>query len=213
MISITLVIVILTAIVSFTAMNNQKVINDLIFYPPAINKRNEWYRFVSCALIHADIMHLVFNMWALYAFGSILEENFKIIFDGKGGIFYVLLYVISQFICLIPSYTKHKEDYHYRSLGASGAVSAVVFASIFLFPLSGVGLLFIPIRIPGFIFGFIYLGITMYMARRGNDNINHSAHFWGSAAGIILLLIFCYAFSPFDPVDNFWSQVKTYIGI
>src|SRR4051812_11435166 len=114
MISITLVIVILTAIVSFTAMNNQKVINDLIFYPPAISKRNEWYRFVSCALIHADIMHLVFNMWALYAFGSILEENFKIIFDGKGGIFYALLYVISQFICLIPSYVKHKDDYHYR---------------------------------------------------------------------------------------------------
>jgi membrane associated rhomboid family serine protease len=212
MISITLVIVILTAIISFTAFSKEKVITDLIFYPPGINKRNEWYRFISCALIHADTMHLIFNMWALYAFGSILEENFNVIFPGKGGVLYALLYVISQFVCLIPSYIKHKEDYHYRSLGASGAVSAVVFATIFLFPLNGVGLLFIPIRIPGFIFGFIYLAITMYMSRRGADNINHSAHFWGSAAGIILLVIFCYAFSIFDPIDNFWTQVKAYTG-
>ncbi len=213
MFSMTIIIAILTAIVSITSFNNQKVINDLIFYPPSISRRNEWYRFFTCALIHADIAHLAFNMLAFYSFGEILEQNFKELFGDKGGLMFVALYLISQFVCLIPTYLKHKDDYHYRSLGASGAVSAVVFATIFLFPLTGVGLLFIPIRIPGFIFAFIYLGVTMYMARRGGDNINHDAHFWGAAAGIILLFLFCYGFSNFDPVANFVSQIRMYTGM
>ncbi|WP_207493737.1 rhomboid family intramembrane serine protease [Aridibaculum aurantiacum] len=213
MLSVTLIILILTAIISFTAFSNRKVIDDLIFYPPAITRRNQWYRFLSCALIHADPMHLIFNMWAFYMFGSMLENNFNYIFEEKGPILYVALYLISQIICLIPSYVQNKDNYYYKSLGASGAVSAVVFATIFLFPLTGVGIILIPIRIPGFIFGFIYLGITMYMARRGGDNINHSAHFFGAASGIVLLLIFCYAFSSFDPVQNFISQIRMYTGL
>lgn len=213
MLSITLIIIILTSIVSFTALSNQKVTNDLIFYPPAFSQQNQWYRFLSCALLHADFFHLLFNMWVLYSFGSMLEENFKLLFGDLGGILYVALYIISQIICLIPTYIKHKDDSYYRSLGASGAVSAVLFATIFLFPLAGIGILFIPVRIPGFIFGFIYLGVTMYMARKGGDNLNHSAHFWGAASGIILLLIFCYAFSTFDPVENFLTQIKSFAGM
>lgn len=212
MITITLAIVILTAIVSLTANSNQKVIDDLIFYPPPITQRNQWYRFISCALIHADLMHLAFNMWAFYSFGSALEKYFAQLFPGKGGILYIIFYVVAQFICLLPTYIKHRNDYGYKSLGASGAVSAVVFATIFLIPQQGVGILFIPFPIPGFIFAFIYLGLTMYMSKRGGDNINHSAHFWGAMAGIVLLIIYCYAFSTFDPVSNFLFQVRTYIG-
>jgi membrane associated rhomboid family serine protease len=213
MISITLAIVILTAIVSFTAFNNPKITNDLIFYPPAISQRNQWYRFISCALLHADIAHLLFNMWALYLFGEQLEYSFKELFGASGGVLYVAFYVITQFVCLLPTYAKHKDDYHYKSLGASGAVSAVVFASIFLFPLTPLSLIFLPFfQLPGFIFGALYLGITMYLARRGRDNINHSAHFWGAAAGIILLMILCYSLTDFDPVANFWVQVKSYFN-
>jgi membrane associated rhomboid family serine protease len=212
MLSITLVIVILTAIISITAFRNNKVINDLIFYPLAVSRRNEWYRFLSCALVHADVAHLAFNMLALYMFGRNLEVMYSFIFPGKSGLFFVLLYVISQVICLVPTFIKHRDSYHYRSLGASGAVSAVVFATIFLSPLDRVGLLIIPVMIPGFIFAFIYLGITMYLARRGTDNINHSAHFWGSAAGVILTIIFCYAFSSFDPVANFVNQVTSFFN-
>lgn len=213
MLSITLIIVILTAIISITAFSNKKVIDDLIFYGPAIEKQNQWYRLVTCALIHGGTFHLIFNMWALYSFGTMLEENFKILFDDKGGILYVALYLISQVISLLPTYVQHKGSDFYRSLGASGAVSGIIFASIFLFPLSGIGIILIPVSIPGFIFGFIYLGATMYLAKRGQDNINHSAHFWGAAAGIVLLLIFCYTLSNFDPVANFITQVKGYIGL
>jgi membrane associated rhomboid family serine protease len=212
MISITLVIVILTAIVSATTFNNPKVTNDLIFYPLAVSKRNEWYRFLSCALIHADIAHLAFNMIALYSFGENLETLYGYIFPGKAGFIFILVYLLSQIICLIPTYITHKDSYHYRSLGASGAVSGIVFANILLAPLNKVGLILFPVMIPGFIFAFIYLGITMYLARRGTDNINHSAHFWGAGAGVILTIVFCYAFSTFDPVANFLYQVKSYFN-
>lgn len=213
MITITLAIIILTCIVSFTAFNNTKITNDLIFYPVAIERRNEWWRFLSCALLHADIQHLAFNMISLYFFGPNLEKWFAEIFPGKGSLLFIVLYILSQFICLIPSYLKHKEDYHYKSLGASGAVTAIVFATILLSPLSGIGILFIPIPIPGFIFGFLYLGITMYMARKAGDNINHSAHFWGAGAGVILVTIFCYLLSGFDPISNFIFQIRSYLGL
>ncbi len=212
MLSITLIIVILTAIVSFTAFSNQKVINDLIFYPPAITDHNQWYRFFSCAIIHADVMHLLFNMWGLYIFGENLERAMEYIFPGKGGIVFVALYLFAQFFCLVPTYLKNKENYNYLSLGASGAVSGVVFASILLFPTAKLGLLFIPIGIPGFIFGFIYLAISYSMAKRGTDNINHEAHFWGALAGVVFLIVVSYAFSAFDPIQNFTGQIRDFLS-
>ena len=213
MLSVTLVIVILTCIVSLTSLNNPKVIDDLIFTPPAITYRNQWYRFFSCALIHADIMHLAFNMWGLYIFGDNLEKAMQYIFPGKGNFLFVALYLFAQFFCLIPTYLKHKENYGYRSLGASGAVSGVVFASIILFPTAKLGLLFIPIGIPGFIFGFIYLAASYYMAKRGRDNINHEAHIFGALAGVAFLVIVCYAFSSVDPIKHFTSQIGDFLRL
>jgi membrane associated rhomboid family serine protease len=207
MLSTTLIIIIITAIVSFTSFSNQKTINDLIFYPPAVSQQNQWYRFWSCALIHADIAHLAFNMFSLYMFGEMVEKAFEQIFPGMGKLLYVALYVISQFVCLVPTYLKHKNDYSYRSLGASGAVSAVVFAGIFLFPTAKIGLLIIPPIIPGFIFGPLYLVVSAMMAKKGGDNINHSAHIWGAIAGIVFLIIACYTLSSFDPIKYFVSQV------
>jgi membrane associated rhomboid family serine protease len=208
--SITLIIIIITSIISFLAFSNQKLTEQMIFYPPAITNQNQWYRFFSCALIHADTTHLLFNMFSFYSFGGLVENNFSYIFGSRGPILYVALYVISQFLCLLPTFSKHKNDYSYRSLGASGAVSAVIFAGIFLNPLAKLGLLFIPIGIPGFIFGFIYLGITAYLDRRGASGINHSAHLFGAIAGIGLLVIFGFAFSQFDLLQNFISQIKSF---
>jgi len=209
--NITLIIVIITSIISFTAFSNQNLIEKLIFYPPAITSQKQWYRFLSCALIHADPMHLLFNMMSFYSFGNMVEEYFSQLFGGLGPILYLALYVISQILCLIPTYTKHKDDYHYRSLGASGAVSAVIFAGIFLSPLQRLSFFFIPIGIPGFIFGFIYLGITAYLDKRGAvAGINHSAHLFGSLAGIGLLLVFGYAFSNADLLQNFVHQIRTF---
>lgn len=208
MISITLVIVILTAIISFTAFNNSKITSDLIFYPPAITEQNQWYRFFTCALIHADIPHLVFNMWGLYIFGENLESAFSYIFPTLGKFLYVALYLFTQFFCMIPTYVKNKDNHLYQSLGASGAVSGIVFASIVLFPTSKMGLLFIPVYIPGFIFGILYLAASYYMGKRGRDNINHEAHLFGALAGVAFTVIACYIFSSFDPVKNFISQIS-----
>lgn len=208
--SITLIIVIITAIVSFTAFSNQKIIDDFAFDPPAIAKRNQWYRFFSAALIHGDMGHLIFNMLSFYSFGEYVEANFRYLFGSLGSLLYLALYIISEFLCLVPSYFKHKDNYYYRSLGASGAISAVIFAGIFLSPLQKIGILFIPIGIPGFIFGFIYLAITAYLDKKGAGHINHSAHMYGALAGIVLLIIFGYVFSPYNVLENFLTQVRSF---
>lgn len=207
--SITLIIIIITAIVSFTAFRNDKVYNDLIFYPPAVTHQKQWYRFFSCGLIHADWAHLLFNMWSLYLFGEFLEQKMILLFAEKGKIYYLLLYISSLFFCLLPTYIKHKDDSHYASLGASGAVSAVIFAYILLDPLRGLGLIFLPgIFIPGFLFGLLYLIFSTYLAKRGRDNINHSAHIWGAVYGIVFLIVMAYAFSSEDVLQNFINKVQ-----
>lgn len=214
MISITLAITILTAIISFTAFSNQKIINDLIFYPPSVKNQNQWYRFLSCALIHADVMHLAFNMITFYSFGTLVERSFASIFPGKGPVLFIALYLISQIVCMIPTYLKHQDDYNYRSLGASGAVSAVVFAGIILSPLDKLYLMFIPIGIPAFIFGAIFLGVSIYFDKKGSGgNYNHSAHYWGALSGVVLLLIFSYAFGGFDAIGNFVFQVRSFMHV
>lgn len=210
MFSITLIIIVLTAVVSFTAFSNQKITDDLIFYPPAVDKHNQWYRFFTCGVIHSDISHLAFNMLSLYFFGEAVEKTFNVIFGAKGPVLYILLYVVSQFLCLLPTYFQHKENYYYRSLGASGAVSAVIFAGIILFPLQKIYLFFIPIGIPGFIFGFLYLGVTAYLDRKGGGKLNHSAHLFGAIAGIGLLLVFGFALSDYNLIANFWDQIRTF---
>ncbi len=208
--TITLVIVVITCVISFTAFSNQKIINDLIFYPPAITNNNQWYRFITCGFIHADIAHLAFNMFSFYLFGQFVETAFSDIFSQSGKLIYLAMYVLALAACLLPTYFKHRENYSYRSLGASGAVSAVVFVGIFLFPLNKINILFIPIGIPGFIFAPIYLLISAYMAKRGGDNINHSAHIWGAIFGIAFLIVTCYFLSDFNPVQNFISQIQSF---
>ncbi len=138
--TITIIIIVLTCIVSFTAFSNQKIIDDLIFYPPAISKQNQWYRFFSYGLIHADIGHLFFNMFSFYIFGEYVEKSFVQIFDEKGKLIFALLYITALIACLLPTYFQQKDNYYYKSLGASGAVSAIVFAFMFIYPTQGIGL-------------------------------------------------------------------------
>ncbi|MFT3827839.1 MAG: rhomboid family intramembrane serine protease [Chitinophagaceae bacterium] len=210
-ITITLIIIIITVLVSISAFSNEKIMNDLIFYPPAVTYDKQWYRFFTCGFIHADFAHLIFNMYALYLFGSGVEKYFEYIFGAKGRILYLLLYVTSLFVCLLPTYAKHKEDGYYRSLGASGAVSAVIFASILLDPVRGIGIIFIPIYIPGFIFGAIYLVGSSLLDKRGGGNINHSAHIWGALYGIAFLVFVGYVFSDYMVLSQFIAKVRQYL--
>jgi membrane associated rhomboid family serine protease len=123
------------------------------------------------------------------------------------------MYVSALLVCLLPTFAKHKDDYYYRSLGASGAVSAVVFAYILLFPTQGLGLVFLPgLYIPGFIFGTIYLVVSSFLGRKGMGNINHSAHIWGSIYGFAFLIVAAQIFSHYPVLSSFLSQVKDYLA-
>lgn len=206
-ITTTLIIIIFTAIVSFTAFSNEKIMNDLIFYPPAV-QRGQWYRFFTCGLLHADMGHLAFNMITLYFFGGGVEQNFSILFGKYGKLIYMAMYVLALAFCLLPTYGKNKDNYHYRSLGASGAVSAVVFSSILFDPLRGIGLFFIPVFVAGFLFGLIYLVVSSMLDRKGGDNINHSAHIYGALFGIAFTSILCYSLGNYPVLEVFVDQIS-----
>lgn len=210
--SITIVLVIITVIVSIGAFSNQRMADDLVFYPPAIKAQGQWWRFFTHGFIHADVGHLAFNMIALWSFGESLEQvfSFDCVFGNWGKLLYLLLYFSALFMASFPDYVKYKDSYHFRSLGASGAVSAVIFSMILFFPQSPIGIIFLPLRVPGWIFGLLYLGISAYLDRRGGGRVNHGAHFWGAAYGIVLTVLYCLFFAQgFDLIKNFTEQLRS----
>ena len=186
---ITLIIIVITVVVSIYAMDNYVIKNKLMFNAYQIRHNKEWYRFFSSGLIHADYMHLGFNMLSLYSFGSGVESLYGYHFQEKGVLFFILLYVGGLVMSSLYTYEKHKNDILYNALGASGAVSAVVFAFIILAPSARLGFMFIPVPIPAYLFGAIFLGIEYYLGKRGNSNIGHDAHFWGAIFGILFTIV------------------------
>lgn len=211
--TITVAIIIFTCLVSISALNNAKLMDDLIFYAPAIAKRKQYYRFLSHGFIHADWLHLGFNMFALYSFGQAVETMLysnDCVFESKGKLFYILLYLGGLIVASVPDYLRHKNNYNYKSLGASGAVSAVIFAAIALLPQLPIRFIFIPIDIPGYVFGLLYLVISAYLDKRGGGNINHSAHFWGAAFGLIFTFVCGQLFGNMNMIENFTRQVQSF---
>jgi membrane associated rhomboid family serine protease len=196
--TITVAIIIITAIISFTAFSSEKIINDLIFWPPMIKEKNQYYRFITSGLIHADIPHLAFNMITLYFFGRLVEEYLFIPRIGKTG--YLLFYIAGIIVSEIPSYIRHRNNYSYRSLGASGAVTAVLFSFILLAPWQTIYVFFLPV--PAIIFAALYVGYSIYMDRKGGDNVNHSAHLWGAAWGVLFTI-----FMEPDIINRFLDQL------
>jgi membrane associated rhomboid family serine protease len=211
-VSVTLAIIIITCLVSIPAFGSQKIIDDLVFFPPAIAKHNQWYRFFTCGFIHADWLHLFINMYAFYGFGLTIELTLANEFGGIGRLLFVILYITALFFCLVPTYIKHKDDNYYRSLGASGAVSAIVFAYMLLNPTGGVGIIFLPFSLPAFILGPVYLIVSSILARKGGSSINHSAHFWGAIYGIVFIIVIFYFLSDINLPAYFISQVQGYFS-
>lgn len=179
----TVTIILITVVISLIAFSNQKVMNRLLFWPPALS-RGEYDRFISHGFIHADGAHLLFNMITLFFFGSVIESFYRQYFFDMG---FVLFYLGGLIAAIIPSYLKHKHDTHWASLGASGAVSAVLFAYILFEPWKLIFVFFIPV--PAIIFAVLYVAYSIWSDKRGNSNINHSAHLWGAAYGVIMTII------------------------
>jgi membrane associated rhomboid family serine protease len=207
--SITLVIVIITCLVSIGGLSNGKIVDDLIFYGPAISRRNQWHRMLTHGLIHGDAFHLIFNMVALYSFGTMLEKTFvsSCLFGSYGKIIFLALYIGGLIVASLPDLFKHKDDYHFKSLGASGAVSAVILATVVLMPTTKISLFILPIGIPGYIFAVLYIGISAYLDKRGSGNINHGAHLWGAIFGLIFTITAVHFFGQLDLIDNFKQQM------
>jgi len=212
MFSITIIIVVVTVIVSILGFKSEQVIDNLIFYPPAVTEKKQYYRFITCGFIHADIGHLAFNMISFYLFSNgLVEPAFMSYFGDYGRAALLIMYVLALIVSLLPTYIKNRTNTQYRSLGASGAVSAVVFAGIMISPLSQLGFFIIPPIIPGFIFGPLYLVLSAYLDKRGGGNINHSAHIWGALFGVIFIVVATKLYANVDIWTNFVDQVKLYL--
>lgn len=179
-------IIIITSVISIMAFSNPELLSRLQFNAFAIKNNKQGWRFFTYGLVHAGWGHLAINMFVFWSFGQIVLFLYQFHFGNLGILYFLLLYVGGIMFSVLFDYGRHKNDQWYNAVGASGAVAAVVFASIILYPLGGVYLFFIPIEIPSPIFGILYLVYSAYMARRGRDNIGHDAHFWGSVYGIIL---------------------------
>lgn len=191
---ITILLIAVTSIFSYLGFTNQSLQDKTIMWPYYVKRKNEYYRMITSGFLHADWMHLIFNMFTLYFFG----RNIEILFAayGLGGnLSYIALYLTSLIVADIPGYLKHQDDYGYRALGASGAVSAVVFAAIVFSPWTSI-YLYGAIRISATVYAALFIFYSVYMDKKGGDNINHNAHLWGAVYGLIFTLILIAAIQP-----------------
>ena len=179
----TITLILITVVISMVALSNQKVMDRLIFWTPAM-QRGQYDRFITHGFVHADGPHLLFNMITLFFFGNIIESFYRQFFYDMG---FVLFYLGGLVFAILPSYFKHRNDARWASLGASGAVSAVLFAYILFKPWDLIFVFFIPV--PAIIFAILYVGYSIWSGKRGNSNINHSAHLWGAAYGVVMTII------------------------
>lgn len=218
--SVTNIIVAANVILSIIGFQNREFMSKMLFNAYQVVHRKEYYRVLSHAFIHGGILHLLFNMYVLYNFGNLIEQIFTIpeVFNqifpelefwgvSQGYLYYILLYFGGILFATLPAIKKHQNNPSYNSLGASGAVSAVVLGFILMLPTAPLGILFLPFQIPAFILGIAYLGYEFYMSKRGQTGIAHDAHFWGALYGLVLLLILKPGFGP-----HFLNQVGQYFG-
>ena len=179
----TLFLVVVTTTVSVLAWMWPRLFDALIYWPPGVT-RGQWWRLLSHGFIHADSTHLLFNMITLYFFGTVMELVLTP-HIGQGG--FILFYLSGLLMAILPTHLRHRHDTRFYSLGASGAVSAMLFAYILLRPWSLLFVFFVPV--PAIVFAVLYVIYSFRAQRRGGDNINHSAHLWGGGWGVAFMLV------------------------
>ena len=182
---ITLGLIAVTALVSWLAFKDRRLVDRLILWPPAVSQRHQYWRLASYGLLHADLSHLLFNMITLFFFGRLIEQ---VMVQLTGSwLTYPLFYLTALVVSILPSYLRNQGNRNYFSLGASGAVSAVLFAFILIQPWSLIFVFFIPA--PAILYAVFYVGYSIWMDRRGGDNVNHSAHLWGAGYGVLFTVM------------------------
>jgi membrane associated rhomboid family serine protease len=182
---ITLLLIAVTVIVSLLAFKTPGLAGRLILWPPAVDRNKQYDRLVTYGFIHADYWHLFFNMFTLFFVGRFMEAQMAVL-SGHGWTFPVF-YLSALVVSILPTYLKHQKDPNYRALGASGAVSALLFAFILLHPLQIIWVFVIPM--PAIVFAVLYVAYSIWMDKRGGDNIAHGAHLAGAAYGVLFMLL------------------------
>ena len=176
-----LLLIAFNVLMSYKGFSNIGFFERYKFSISALNQK-QYFRLVSSGFLHVDSAHLVFNMFALYMFGDYVIQN-------TGVYLFVLIYMFSLLAGNFFTYIIHKKEPSYSAVGASGAVSGIVYSSILLFPQMQLVLILFPIPMPGYVFGILYLFYTLFGIKSRNDNIGHTAHFGGAIAGFAITII------------------------
>jgi len=181
---LTLIFILITAAISlYTLYFNRKLLEAWMLRPYATVSGNEWHTILTSGFLHGSLAHLLVNMFVLFFFGITLEQTI-------GAVQFSALYLSGLMVSAIPSLIAHKDNPRYATLGASGGVQSVLFAFIFIYPTESIIFIFLPIPIPAWVFGLIFLAYSIFESKRGMGNINHEAHIAGAVWGIIYLLLF-----------------------
>ncbi len=190
--------------VSFNAFNNPVLKARLIFNPFIIVRYKDYKRFITSGFIHADLLHLLFNMFVLWMFGSYVEQIFQAIYGVVGQVLFAAMYLLGIVVSDIPSFIKNKDLPHYNALGASGGVSSILFSFIIFDPTQDICLYGL-LCFPGFIWGALFIIYTVYMGKQQRDNINHDAHLYGGLFGIVFTILTVPSVLP-----NFFEQLSNF---
>jgi len=187
--SITLALIVITGLISYQAFNNPQMAYKLRHAPYIEARNKEYYRFLTSGFVHGNWMHLIINMFVLYQFGNVVEERFTLIFgDLMGRINYLLLYLLTIIFADIPTFVKHRNNPAYAAVGASGAISGILFVYVIFQPWSLL-LLFFIIPIPAIVAAVLYLVYSSWASRKGQDMIDHDAHFFGAVFGFLFAIV------------------------
>ena len=187
--SITIAIIAITCLISWQGFNNPTLFNNLKHYPYVEHRHKEYHRLLSSGFLHGSTMHLAINMYVLWVFGEFVEDQFVAQYGAMMGRFlYVIAYLITILLADIPTHFTKQNDPNYAAIGASGGTSGIIMIFILFRPWSEL-LFYFVLPIPAIIFGLLYLGYSSWASKNSNDNIGHSAHFWGAIAGVAIALI------------------------
>ena len=201
--STTLLLIILTGLISYRAFNDQQTFLRLKHYPYGEKRTKEYYRWLTAGFVHANWLHFGLNMYVLYLFGDIVEKFFVLSFgDFRGRTFYILIYLITIVLANMPTFYRHRDNPAFASIGASGAVSGILFIFVLLYPWSTL-LLFFVIPMPAIVLAVLFLAYSSWASRHSNDRIDHMGHFYGAIFGVLLTI----AVKP-DIIQIFLYQIK-----